>query len=324
MSLNELNDYYPLRLQLRRRSLKLSLLKATGRFQKRNRSAIRRARSKTIAYARHQYYPTTAYADLRIAAARNEDIFITALILLFVLTFSITTTGFQFLLTFLGTATAVADLTHISGGLLLIVTFTIPAILCSWVAAFLVNMFSISLMDGATRKINQSVRLTVRRSLRAASRTANAWLLLIAVLAAVPLVLLVVSSLYLQVVTVTKAATMATLPYAVIACALWFIYVLAQYSLAPSVALFEPDLTLPKILNRSRQLVKRRGRVFSIVVYLLAVAGVAGVYLLASLVQSSLHIDKAALVSLGSLTAILGSHGLMVMLYRKRKLARKN
>ena len=324
MSLNELTDYYPLRLQLRRRSLKLSALKATSRFQKNSKSLVRRARSKTIAFARRQYYPSSAYSDLRIAAARNEDVFITALILLFVLTFSLTTTGFQFLLTFLGTATAVADLTHISGSLLLLITFAIPAVLCSWVAAFLVNMFSITLMDGATRRINQSVRLTVRRSLRAASRTANAWFLLMAVLAAAPLALLLIGTLYLHVAAVTRAAALATMPYAAMACAVWFIYVLAQYSLVPSVALFEPDLALTKVLGRSRHLVKRRGRIFSIVVYLLAAAGVVAVYLLASLVQSTLHIDKAALVSLGSLSAILSSHGLMVMLYRKRKLARKN
>jgi len=128
---------------------------------------------------------------MRIAAARNEDTFITALMLLVVLTFSITTTGFQFLLTFLGTATAVADLTHVNGSLLLLVSFAIPAILGGGVAAFLVNVFSITLMDGATRKINQSVRLTIRRGLRAASRTANAWLLVIALLATAPLALLI-------------------------------------------------------------------------------------------------------------------------------------
>jgi len=324
MSLNELTDYYPLRLQLRRRSLKLSLLKATGRFQKYTKSLVRRARSKTIAFARRQYYPTSAYADMRIAAARNEDTFITALMLLVVLTFSITTTGFQFLLTFLGTATAVADLTHVNGSLLLLVSFAIPAILGGWVAAFLVNVFSITLMDGATRKINQSVRLTIRRGLRAASRTANAWLLVIALLATAPLALLIISSIYTHFVTISKTAILAAIPYALVACALWVVYVLAQYSLVPSVALFEPDLALPKVLGRSRHLVKRRGRIFSIVIYLLAAVAVAAAYLMASLIQNIFHIDKAALVSIGALAAVLGGHGLMVMLYRKRKLARKN
>jgi|GEM_PF-1424327 len=324
MSLNELSDFYPLRLQLRRRTIKLSALKATLRFQKNSKSLVRRARSKTLAYARSQYYPTTAYADMHRAVARNEDIFITALVLLIVLTFAITTTGFQFLLAFLGTATAVADLTHVNGGLLLLVTFAVPAVLCSWVAAFLINMYSITLMDGATRKINQSVRITVRRSLRAASRTANAWFLLITLLAAAPLALLVASSIYMNVATVSKATLMALVPYAVAASALWVVYVLAHFSLVPSVALFESDLALTKVLGRSRQLVKRRGRVFSIVIYLLAASAITAVYLFANVVQSVLRIDKAALLSIGSLAAILGAHGLMVMLYRKRKLARKN
>jgi hypothetical protein len=324
MSLNELTGYYPRSLQLRRQTLRRNLIKSAAQIKKNSKSISRRTRSKTLSFARRQYYPTTAYADLRLAATRNEDIFITALILLVVLTFSITTTGFQFLLAFLGTATAVAEITHVSGSLLLLITFAVPAILISWVAAFLINMFSITLMDGATRKVNQSVRLTARRSLRAASRTANAWFLLLALLATGPISLLIVSSLYLHVVAGSKAAALTAMPYAVIASALWFVYVLAQYSLVPSVALFESDLTLRQVLGRSRQLVKRRGRVFSIVIYFLAASAISATYLLASLVQNLLHIDKAALVSVGALAAVLGAHGLMVMLYRKRKLARKN
>jgi len=125
-------------------------------------------------------------------------------------------------------------------------------------------------------------------------------------------------------VTISKTAILAAIPYALVACALWVVYVLAQYSLVPSVALFEPDLALPKVLGRSRHLVKRRGRIFSIVIYLLAAVAVAAAYLMASLIQNIFHIDKAALVSIGALAAVLGGHGLMVMLYRKRKLARKN
>lgn len=323
MSLNELTDYYPLRLQLRRRTLKLNVLKATVRFQKKSKSLVRRTRSKSLAFARSQYYPTTAYCDVRIAIARNEDSFITAVILLIALIFSVTTTGFQFVLTFLGTATAVADLTHLNGGLVLLVTFAVPAVLCSWVAAFLINVFSITLMHGATRKIKRSIRGTVQQSLRAASRVANVWFLLIALIATVPAAFMITSSLYLRVVA-GSSTVKAVIPYAVIACVLWAVYVLARYSLAPSVALFESDLALTKVLGRSRHLVKRRGHIFSIVIYLLAAVAIAAVYLFASLVQDILHIDKAALISVGSLAAILSAHGLMVMLYRKRKLARKN
>lgn len=320
MSLNEFNDYYPQLLQLHRRSLRLSWLRSIVQLKKANR----RARSKTLAYARRQYYPTTAFADARVAIARNEDIFITTLVLLVVLTFSLTTTALQFLLTFLGTATAVADLTGINGGLLLLITFAIPALLCSWVAACLINMFSIAIMDGATRKNNRSLRLTVKRSLRTASRTANAWFMCIALLGAAPLLILITSSIASSVAGVSKAAIMATVPFALTACAVWAIYALAQYSLVPSVALFEPNLPLMKAFGRSRQLVKRRGRFFSLAIYLLVTIAIVAVYLFAGLVQSSLHIDKAALVSIGSMAAILSAHGLMVMLYRKRKLARKN
>ncbi|MEO8104999.1 MAG: hypothetical protein ABI602_01545 [Candidatus Saccharibacteria bacterium] len=320
MSLNELSEYYPLRLQLRRRSLLQSWLKSRAQLKK----ASRRARSKTLAYARNQYYPTSAVADARLAITRNEDVFITTLVLLVVLTFSLTTTALQFILTFLGTATAVADLTGVSGGLLLLVTFAIPALLCTWVAAWLINMFSIAIMDGATRKNNRSLRLTMKRGLQAASRTANAWFLLVIVLAAVPGLILLVSSIIMQTTHLSKAAVLTTAPYVVLACAVWIIYGLAHYSLVPSVALFEPTLPLWKVFGRSRQLVKRRGRFFSLTIYLMMVLAIVLVYTLASLVQSSLHIDKAALVSIGTMTALLSAQSLMVMLYRKRKLARKN
>ena len=324
MSLNELSEYYPLRWQLRRQSVARNVLIAAERFHKNSKATARRARGKTLAFARRQYYPTSAYADMRIAIARNEDIFITALLLLVVLTFSVTTTGLQFLLTFMGTATAVADITHVSGSLLLLVTFAVPAVLCGWVAAFLINLFSITLMDGAKRKRNQSVSQSVRHSLRTASRTANAWFMIIALLAVVPLALMVLSSLYLRAADGSRAAITTIMPYAVLVCGAWVVYVLAQYSLVPTVALFESDLTLTKVLGRSRHLVKRRGRIFTVVTYLLTAAGIAAVYSLASLLQTILHIDKAALVSVGSLAAILCAQGLFVMLYRKRKLARKN
>lgn len=320
MSLNELSEYYPQRLQLHSRSLVLSWLKSTTQLKK----ASRRARSKTLAFARSQYYPTSAYADARLAITRNEDIFITTLVILVVLTFSLTTTALQFLLTFLGTATALADLTGVSGSLLLLVTFAIPGLLCSWVAACLINMFSIAIMDGATRKINRSLRLTIKRGLRTASRTANAWFMLVTMLAAGPGLILIVSSIIMQTTNLSKADALAIVPYVAAACVAWIIYVLAQYSLVPSVALFEPDLPLVQVFGRSRRLVKRRGRIFSLTIYLMAALAIVVIYLFASLVQSSLHIDKAALVSVGSMAAILGVHGLMVMLYRKRKLARKN
>lgn len=302
-----------------RRFFKRKLSHARKQTHKLFRAQIRRARSRSLAAIRSQYYLTDAFDDLRIAARRNEDIFITAIILILVLGFSYVATAANFLILFFKTAYDLADLSGVNMGLLMAVAGVVAAVLFGWLAAFLLNLMSVAIMDGATRKVRRSVRTTVRTSLRHAGRVASAWLLFGCIIG-VPLALGAAGSyLYMHAHAISMDALLGDLPKAVIAALTWIIFVLMQYSLVPYVALFEPELPLSRILRRSRQLVSRRGHLFLLFGYLLFVAALGGAYKVTELAGPGQGLAFAVL----ALGISLVANGTLVMLYRKRKLARK-
>jgi hypothetical protein len=127
------------------------------------------------------------------------------------------------------------------------------------------------------------------------------------------------SYLYMHAHAISMDALLGDLPKAVIAALTWIIFVLMQYSLVPYVALFEPELPLSRILRRSRHLVSRRGHLFLLFGYLLFVAALGGAYKVTELAGPGQGLAFAVL----ALGISLVANGTLVMLYRKRKLARK-
>lgn len=117
---------------------------------------------------------------------------------------------------------------------------------------------------------------------------------------------------------------MTLLQYESIIAIVWILYVLVQYSLVPYVVLFEPGHTLTSAFGRSRQLVKKRGRLFILATYTLLALFLMTVYFVAALFENAAGLEKWLTFGITALIALMFFNATLVVLYRKRRLARKN
>lgn len=322
MSLAELQLYYSsprLRKGLALRRFKKMALKA----KKRTFIKMRRLKVKTIAATKRQYMLTTAYSDMKSAAKHNEDIVIMSVTSIAVLLFASVATAAQMLLNVFLTAFILSE--SITVNLLFIAAGTVAAIavLYGWLSAFLLNLLSISIMDGAVKKTVRSVRLTFRKSLANASRVATAWLTLLSVIILPLIIVAAIGYAVIQLNTVSMSQLFTGLQFATIGAIIWIIYILLNYSLLTYVSLFESHSTLASKLKRSRQLVVRKGRMFILAWYLALALCLGGLYSLTEVLNDTLALNKWFAFAILALPLILVFNGLMVVFYRKRRLARR-
>lgn len=304
------------------RALKRTVKTGQAKIQKLAKAKLKKAKSTTRQAIRRQYYFTSAYGDMRQAISRNEDIFITALIVVTVMSFAAARALFEFLFMFLNTAFALSQLTAISIMIWIAAACLVVGVLYAWVAAFSFNMLSLSIMEGATGKKLRSVRQTARKSLRRASRVTGVWSCLVILLTA-PILLLMTSVLiYHHFYPLSQDGLLNLIPKIAVTSVTWICLVLMHFSLAPQVALFEPDLTLRQVFNRSRLLVRRRGRIFLLLGHCLLAAALLAAYKTSELIEHILMLDKWVAFSLFLLAAVVFGNGLKTTLYRKRSLAR--
>lgn len=320
MSLSELQALeFP---KLGTEALAKKLLKAQAKLIRRSKMATRKARTKTKTYFRSQYYIATAAADLKTASARNEDILLASLIATVSLFFSFMSMSGEAMLLFFMTGYDIAELSGINMTVLIVIACSIFAVIGAWLAAMLLSMLSISVMDGANRKQHRSFRSTARKSLQYASRVASAWVALL-VLVALPLVALAVTSLMLlRGVSNPVEAIEVIFPAVVTAGVASTVLMLINFGLVPYVALFEPEIPLYKALSRSHQLVKRRGRIFILAIYGLLAATGAAAYGISNVINQWIRVPAAVTFTILSGLIIMYINCIMVMFYRKRKMAR--
>lgn len=293
------------------------------RYMRSLKKAAKKSRTRTAAYFRNQYYLTTATRDLKTAAARNEDIVIASLIVTAGLLFSYMKMAGEAMLLFFQTAYELSELTGMNMLVLGVVVLAIFSVIAGWLSAFLLNIISISIMDGATRKQYKSVRATIRKGLRYASRVTGAWIVYLATLM-IPLITLAAPSiLYVIAAPNPLIALEKLVPFLTVASISSTILLIMNYGMMPYVALFEPLPPLSQTLETSRQLVKTRGRLFILGIYGFFFAAMTTAYGVAYVLQNMLQIPKGITFIVLAGMVILYTHSLMVMLYRKRKLARK-
>jgi hypothetical protein len=300
-----------------------NVTKLTHKTRKYINKKIQRAESALLRHLRTQYYPATAWADLRIAALRNEDIVLNAFILLMVIGFATTVTVFDFALLFLNTAYDISALTGIDMRILILVVGGVLVSLGGWVSAFLMNMMSIAILDGAHRKLKSTVRTTFRTALSMASAVTTAWFML-AVRSVLPaLSAVIIGTLYLKFFYDTF--TLPLLVWAVAAATMmtWSLVNFLRFSLAPYIVLFE-RAPIPQAFKRSNTLLKYRGKVFLLSVYISLVALLAAMYGAAYLIESIVAYDKYPVFAVMGVFGLSATNGMLVMLYRKRKLSRKH
>ncbi len=287
------------------------------------KSRIKKLCSKTITLIRSQYYLTTAYGDMRTVIARNEDIFLATLMVVLAVSYSAATLGFQLFILFLQTAFDLSSVTGLSMLALSTIALGVLIVLSSWIAAFLLNIMSLAMMDGANRKVHRSLRRTVRVGLQRASRVASAWLTFAAVLVGPPAYAALSAMFIVHEKNIQESDFMQVLPYGIIAAITWAIFILMQYGLVPWVALFAPEVRLRDIFGRSRNMLNKKGHLFILFGLGLLAGVLTGYYQLCAAIQAAIGLDKHMVFSIGAIAVAIIANGVMVMLYRKRKLARK-
>lgn len=322
MSFAQLQSYY-LTPRLTARSYIRGLRKSCIRTHKAAKAKKRQAKSIAMAFSRRQYFLSTAYVDLRKASRQNEDIVIMSVVSVVVLAFAAAATSAEILLNFFITAFILSESTSMSLLYITAGSFTALAVLYGWFSAFLLNLISISIMDGATRKVVRSVRLTFRKSLALASRIATVWLMLLCIVAVPILAAATVSYVAIQFMNASFYELLFLAQIGIIGAVIWLLYVLLQYSLAPYVALFEPDKPLGDTFTRSRQLVQKKGRLFILAAYAALALSLLSAYIISKYIESLLFLEKWLAFTFFALPIALLFNGVLVMLYRKRRLARK-
>lgn len=305
-----------------KRVAKNSYRQATAKLQKFAKAKARRAKSQAVSAVRRQYYFSQAYADTRLAVARNEDIFISALIITAILAYAATISVGEFIIMFFNTAFGISEVIGLNIMLVMFAACAVLAVLYLWVAAFVTNLMSIAIMNGANRKKHRSLRGTARQSLRYASRVSGAWVGLLALIF-LPICLGAAGILaYIKLYGISPDGLIELAPRALAAGVAWIFIVLMNFGLIAQVALFEPQVSLVKTFKRSYQLVKARGRIFLLLGYtLLALAAAAGLKLAAA-VEAITMLNQWIAYGVILLAISVFGNAMLVSLYRKRRLAR--
>lgn len=283
-----------------------------------------RIKKQALAWHKRQYYVTHALQDLKTAVHKNEDRVITSVITAIILMFAATVTITPLLIMFFSNTLEFANFTGLDVGMLVLILCSALLTLLGWYMALIMNMVSVSVMDGTIAQKHVSVRRTFSCSLRMAKRVAGAWLMLAGLLGIAVTCTLV--AFYSYVVLAGKPVEMSInqLVHLASAAGVLMLAVLMHYSLAPHVALFEPNIKLIDTLKRSRQLVTRRGKYFLLASYLGLATSIGIIYFGAIWLEAVTDIPSLPFIFTLVFAALLLFNSLTVMLYRKRRLARKN
>lgn len=273
--------------------------------------------------AKKNYFLPTAYRDLRAAEAKNEDIVLVSKAWTALLVYACAVLTYEFLITLSRITYALSEATGYDMGILIIVFAPLIALFCILVAATSFNFLSLSVMDGANRKLYRSIKSTLVKSLNNASRITGAWFLLSLVLVFRLLVVFVPLVIFVKHFNTISYLSYQALGAAAAAGIIWFISGIIKYSLVPYVALYEPKLILDQTFKRSRELINKAAVLFLATSLLCFTLYVLALYKLSELLKSWLGVETNLLLVLGVLAGIILANGGMVMLYRKRKLARR-
>jgi hypothetical protein len=305
------------------RSFKRRVTLAKSQIRKTYRSTTRKVTRNAVIWYAQQYFLTRAYADVRKGVRANEDIFIGLIIVSVALGYAYAAVTSELLYVFFEAAYAVAEALDISMLTLSMITLAVLGTSLAWIAAFSLTSLSTAVMHGLTGKKNRSLRATMRHGLRYTTRTTFAWFL-VATIIATPLVLagaLGMSLLKFGSADILTALTVA--PYLVIAGVTWIVYCLMQYILVPYIAIFEPQLSFSQVFARSHELVRRKGRIFLLTLHMLLLAVLAGIIGASYFLESQFRIDQSLTINFGATLAFMAMNAMMVVFYRKRRLARK-
>lgn len=273
-----------------------------------------------LSWHRQQYYFWITHRDIGQAIRRNEDIFLAASLIFALVLFAAAATASQIGLMLSLTMYAVSDQLGLSFIPLLLLSSGLMLLLFIWVIAWMTNLVSMALMDGANRKQLTSLRGTLRRSLASAIRVSASWLLYVtAVMVPALCVAGLAAAVLLAMTTGGEAAIMQTSLIAGSTIAAWLLYAITSYGLVPLVALFEPEVPLTSTLQRSRLLVAERGRPFIFALFTLCGLGLVAAAQLEYWLEAWFGVSAMLVILVAVLVAAFAVQLGLTMLYRKRK-----
>lgn len=287
------------------------------------KKASKRMSSKTALYFRSQYYVSSATSDLKKATVHNEDIVITSSIISIILMFCYIKMAGEMLFLFLLTAYEFAEATNFNMIVLFIVVISVFAVIAGWLAAFIMNTLAISIMEGATRKQYKSIRSTLRKSLKYTSRVTCAWLAYLAVIGLPQVAIAIMTFIFITIGPNPLEALTSVMPLIAVASITSAVLLIMNYGLVPYVALFENSIPLSRTFQRSRQLVKTKGRIFILGIYGILTTALITAYFVSKIIENLIYIPNVFTFFVLASAIAFYSHCLTVMLYRKRKLARR-
>lgn len=310
MSLQPLTTWWPDANQTRNFQL---------RYLKRR---IKRYQRATVKYLRSQYYLSSALSDVQRAFRFNEDIALGGLLIVGGLSFAAISIFANALYYFVMAASILSVTSGINIAATVGVAIAVISVLSIWLGAFVQNIWMHALYEGSTRKQHKSLRMTVKRSLRHATRTAVAWWCLLLAAVAPGAIL---NMVLLAIIKLFHLKLAVVLPYMLAlggAALVWAVWVLVNYSLLPQVALFGRQASWKDAVLQAQQLVNRKGRVFILSNYAACVVGLGMAYLIAWGIQFATHTALMLSFALLSVVPLSIMNASLTMLYRKRRLAR--
>lgn len=287
------------------------------------RLSKRLAISKLRKWYRTQYFVSKAYQDIKVGIRRNEDGVLGATFVSVVLCFAVASLSADALLSFFQAAMTLVESYDFSIIIASGLSVAIFSLCIAWLTAFLLNSISLALTQGLHRTVHKSIRSTLSYGLYFSPRIVAAWLSYLLVMF-VPLVMvaLIIGTLLLREV-ISFDQLLLAFPYVIIVASTWIIIIFMQYSLMPLITLYEPEKSFKQAFGRAHSLVIGRGRVFTLMLGCLALAGFFVVSEVAQILNILLKIPYSLTIILGSSLIVIIWTAIITVLFRKRKLARR-
>lgn len=282
-----------------------------------------RIKRNIIQRTRKYYFVSTSIKDLRNATAQNEDIVVASVVSTLMLVYACSAIALQFVYALGRVTYSMSDATGFDMGFLVLAAIPMIGLFCALLAATAMSFLSYAVLDGANRKVYRTIRSTIARSLKAASRITIAWFQLAALHFVRLLAVVIPISLYIKWISDIAVLSTDMLLVLGIAGIVWLVFGTLAHSLVPYVVLFEPKYLVSESFARSRILMNAQAKVFVISLTVILSASMFGLVKICTLLKPWIGGASAnLLLTAGMLTALMLANGAMVMLYRKRKLAR--
>jgi len=291
------------------------------RLVKSVRRLRRQTKTQTTQWYRRQYFLSDAARDVRVSASRNEDIFLGSLMAVVLLSYAFVATASQVMYFSFQSITAVSDATGISLTELTLLCFGVLGTTTAWFLGFIINMLSLTLLDGANRKRNVSLKHTMREALRLSPAFTVMWFSVLTIAAAAFITIALPFAVYglghykhaLPSIGFDAAALTALLVVG---------YQLSSIVLAPTIVLTEPKVAVLAALQTSRRLLPLRGRLFVMALGAIVGTALAASWELSLATQHAFGYQGDILFYLLAVVEVIAANLVLTVLYRKRRQAR--